>query len=394
MVLFMMCGGGAGLGRDLQWLKPLATPQEVVPDHDKPDNIVRPLTFSLAFSGEAPRVDVFELRVSGWRKYIVVALSDMLAVTDALAGAEEPLPLGADPAGPRYFVSVSPFFGVSAEVAAQMAHWHIAHYLRLGWSGYTLYLNREYLPAFREHVALAAWIAEKRLALVLWDSVGMTRISIGDDWGSPVNRMGNSSRLDERVYALQSTVYAHSLLAFWTGTRDNYVGLFDIDEYFAVRDNSMVCGLSVICLFASACCGYALSLDARASDTFAMLALNSKSQSLRLAKIAKDSESPIRCRLTTLGTPSNELGTTALRARQRCMWSGMAPRARTMTKRARAALCRIKLGGLTSPMAWCILSSASHGPANTPTSAFGRQASSFHQRKMKHPPSYAFVFIV
>ena len=208
--------------------------QEVVPDHDKPDNIVRPLTFSLAFD-EPPRADVFELRVGGWRKYVVIALSDMLAVTDALAAAEDPLPLGPDPAGPRTFVSVSPFFGVSAEVAAQMAYWHIAHYLRLGFSGYTLYLNREYLAAFRKHVLLARWIAEKKLALILWDSVGMSRISIGDDWGSPANRMGNASRLEERVYALQSTVYAHSLLAFWTGTRDNYVGLFDIDEYFAVR---------------------------------------------------------------------------------------------------------------------------------------------------------------
>ena len=224
-----------GACREMLLVITLIRLQEEVPDHDKPDNIVRPLTFSLAFEAEAPRVDVFELRVSGWRKYVVIALRDMLAVTDELAAAEEPLPLGRDPAGPRYFVSVSPFFGVSAEVAAQMAHWHIAHYLRLGWSGYTLYLNREYLDAFREHVALARWIADKKLALILWDSVGMTRLSIGDDWGSPVNRMGNSSRLEERVYALQSTVYAHSLLAFWTGTRDNYVGLFDIDEYFAVR---------------------------------------------------------------------------------------------------------------------------------------------------------------
>jgi len=216
------------------------TAQEEVPDHDKPDNIVRPLTFSLAFDAP-PRADVFELRVGGWRKYVVLALSDMLAVTDALAAAGDPLPLGPDPAGPRYFVSVSPFFGVSAEVAAQMAHWHIAHYLRLGFSGYTLYLNREYLAAFREHAALARWISEKKLALILWDSVGMSRISIGDDWGSPVNRMGNTSRLEERVYALQSTVYAHSLLAFWTGTRDNYVGLFDVDEYFAVRIECTIC---------------------------------------------------------------------------------------------------------------------------------------------------------
>ena len=212
----------------------LRAAQEVVPDHDKPDNIVRPLTFSLEFGAE-PEEDVFQLRISGWRKYVVVALSDMLAVTDALAAAEEPLPLGSDPADPRYFVSVSPFFGVSAAVAAQMARWHIAHYLRLGWSGYTLYLNREYLSAFREHPTLAAWIAQKRLALIVWDSVGMPRISIGDDWGSGSIRMGNESRLEERVYGLQSTVYAHSLLTFWTGTRSNYVGLFDVDEYFAVR---------------------------------------------------------------------------------------------------------------------------------------------------------------
>ena len=205
-----------------------------MPDHDKPDNIVRPLTFSLAFDGE-PTEDVFQLRVSGWRKYVVIALSDMLAVTDALAAADDPLPLGRDPADPRYFVSVSPFFGVTAVVAAQMAHWHIAHYFRLGWTGYTLYLNREYLSAFRQHPALKAWIAQKRLVLIAWDSVGMPRISIGDDWGSPANRMGNQSRLEERVYGLQSTVYAHSLLTFWTGTRSNYVGLFDVDEYFVVR---------------------------------------------------------------------------------------------------------------------------------------------------------------
>ena len=108
------------------------TLQETVPEHDRPDNIVRPLTVSLAIDAEkATRSEAFQLRVDGWRKYVVVSLKEMLAVTDGLAAAEEPLPLGPDPAGgPRYFVSVSPFFGVSGETAAQMAYWHIAHYLR------------------------------------------------------------------------------------------------------------------------------------------------------------------------------------------------------------------------------------------------------------------------
>jgi len=334
------------------------TVQEEVPDHDKPDNIVRPLTFSLAFD-EPPRADVFELRVGGWRKYVVVALSDMLAVTDALAAAGDPLPLGPDPAGPRYFVSVSPFFGVSAEVAAQMAHWHIAHYLRLGFSGYTLYLNREYLAAFREHAALARWIAAKRLALILWDTVGMSRISIGDDWGSPANRMGNTSRLEERVYALQSTVYAHSLLSFWTGTRDNYVGLFDVDEYFAVRVGCSFCALSAIkgrrpsaiLLSDNACC---------ASDHAEVP-----------KALPKRSAATLR-RLTTRGTPSSASGGTASRVRRRCTWSASAPPARTTTRPARAASCRTRRGGSTSPTTWCTPCSASRAPANTPMLASGR----------------------
>ncbi len=31
-----------------------------------------------------------------------------------------------------FFMAVSPFFGVSAEVAAQMAYQHMAHHMRVG----------------------------------------------------------------------------------------------------------------------------------------------------------------------------------------------------------------------------------------------------------------------
>ena len=75
----------------------------------------------------------------------------------------------------------------------------------------------------------------------------MSRISIGDEWWSTDNRMGRKpdpkqwdDPFAERVYALQSTVYAHSLLTLWTGTRDNYVALFDIDEYFVVRSGQIM----------------------------------------------------------------------------------------------------------------------------------------------------------
>ncbi len=45
--------------------------------------------------------------------------------------SDAPLPLyGEDRTS--FFMAVSPFFGVSAEVAAQMAYQHMAHHLRVG----------------------------------------------------------------------------------------------------------------------------------------------------------------------------------------------------------------------------------------------------------------------
>ena len=42
-----------------------------------------------------------------------------------------PLPLY-DEDRTSFFMAVSPFFGVSAEVAAQMAYQHMAHHMRVG----------------------------------------------------------------------------------------------------------------------------------------------------------------------------------------------------------------------------------------------------------------------
>jgi hypothetical protein len=45
-----------------------------------------------------------------------------------------------------FFVAVSPFFGVTATVAAQMAYQHMAHHIRLGFRCADLHRGSRHLP--------------------------------------------------------------------------------------------------------------------------------------------------------------------------------------------------------------------------------------------------------
>ena len=57
--------------------------EATTPQHDWPHNIVRPLTFSLVFNEtNMPDEDIFQLRVSNWRKFYEFGLSDLLSITD------------------------------------------------------------------------------------------------------------------------------------------------------------------------------------------------------------------------------------------------------------------------------------------------------------------------